>query len=268
MSWIRRYPLASFFVLAYALSWWPWPLYAVGLAPFPVPFFPPGIFLAALIVISLSQGRSGWRELGSRMIRWRVNGLWYAAALGIPLAVAVVAVALHIALGAPVQSLTTLPSLGILPLVFVVNLLNPWNGPLAEEPFWRGFALPGLQAGRSPLAAATILAFLVALWHLPLAATGLFPAIFLLGAFGVQFWYIWLFNRTGGSVWMAILMHTAEGTFSRLMAATASEGPDFVQTLSLYVLATCAAAVCLVVIDREAWQGPVFKEVFSLPRLG
>jgi membrane protease YdiL (CAAX protease family) len=252
MVWVKKHPLTSFFVLAYLLCWWYWPLYAAGLAPFPL--FPPGIFLAALIVIALSQGLSGLRELGSRMIRWRVNWRWYAAALGIPLAVAVVAVALHIALGAPLQSLTRLPPLAVWPVLFVVNMLTPTNGPLAEEPFWRGFALPRLQADRSPLAAATILAFLVALWHLPLAVTGLFPPIFLLGAFGVQFWYIWLFNRTGGSVFMTILMHTAEGIFSQLMAATASEGADFVQALSLYVLATCVAAICLIIFDRQAWR--------------
>jgi hypothetical protein len=33
MSLIRRYPLASFFVLAYALSWWPAILYALDLIP-------------------------------------------------------------------------------------------------------------------------------------------------------------------------------------------------------------------------------------------
>ncbi len=32
MSVVRRHPLTVFFVLAYAFSWWPWPLYALGLA--------------------------------------------------------------------------------------------------------------------------------------------------------------------------------------------------------------------------------------------
>jgi hypothetical protein len=81
MSWIKKHPLVLFFVLAFALSWWYWPLYVAGMRLLPVPFFPPGVLLAALIVIAVSQGQSGLRELGSGMIRWRVNWRWYAAAL-------------------------------------------------------------------------------------------------------------------------------------------------------------------------------------------
>jgi hypothetical protein len=33
MSTVRRHPLIVFFMLAYAFSWWPWPLFALGLAP-------------------------------------------------------------------------------------------------------------------------------------------------------------------------------------------------------------------------------------------
>jgi uncharacterized protein len=171
MSLVRRHPLTSFFVLAYALSWWLWPLYAAGIAPFP--FFPTGVLLAALIVIALGQGRSGLRELGLRMIRWRVAWIWYAAALCIPLAVASVTMAANGVLGAPAPSLAKLPSLSIFPVVLLVRLINPVNGPVAEEPGWRGFALPRLQwGGRSPLVATVILALLVAGWHLPYAAAG------------------------------------------------------------------------------------------------
>src|SRR5436190_605104 len=142
MALVRKHPLISFFVLAYVLSWWLWPLYAADKAP--LPFFPTGVLLAALMVITLSQGRAGLRELGSRMIRWRVNWRWYAAALGIPLAVAVAATALNILLGAPAPSLAKLSSLFLFPVVLLVVLINPVNGPVAEEPGWRGYALPRL----------------------------------------------------------------------------------------------------------------------------
>ncbi|MCD2195790.1 CPBP family glutamic-type intramembrane protease [Actinomycetospora endophytica] len=54
--------------------------------------------------------------------------------------------------------------------MFAVRLVNPLDGPLGEEPGWRGFALPGLQARLSPLAATAIaiLAVVVTVWHLPL----------------------------------------------------------------------------------------------------
>jgi membrane protease YdiL (CAAX protease family) len=202
------------------------------------------------------------------MIRWRVNWRWYAVALIVPLTVAVVAVALNIGLGAPAQSLTNLSSLAIFPLLLVLRLLDPTNGPLAEEPGWRGFALPRLQADRSPLAATMILALLVALWHLPLAASGLFPPIFLLGAFGVQFWYAWLFNRTGGSVFMSMLIHTAEGIFSLFVVRALFGDTYFVQALTLYVLATCVGAICLVFFDRPAWRGPAVTRSPVQPAIG
>jgi membrane protease YdiL (CAAX protease family) len=55
-----------------------------------------------------------------------------------------------------------------LALVFAVRFVNPLDGPLGEEPGWRGYALPQLQTGRAPLGAALILGLFVALWHLPL----------------------------------------------------------------------------------------------------
>lgn len=59
-----------------------------------------------------------------------------------------------------------------LALVFAVRFINPLDGPLGEEPGWRGYALPQLQTGRAPLGAAFILGLLVALWHVPLVMTG------------------------------------------------------------------------------------------------
>ena len=39
MALVKRHPLAAFFILAYALSWWPWILYALGLFPNPIASF-------------------------------------------------------------------------------------------------------------------------------------------------------------------------------------------------------------------------------------
>src|SRR5215210_2759300 len=93
MSAVRRHPLVAFFVITYVLSWAFLPIKALG-------FLPAGPLLAALIVIPMSQGLSGLRELGARLVRWRVGWRWYAVALGLPLAVALLAVALSAGLGA------------------------------------------------------------------------------------------------------------------------------------------------------------------------
>jgi hypothetical protein len=61
---VKRDPIVAFFVVAYAISWAFLPIEAVR-------FLPSGPLIAALIVIPITQGWAGMRELGSRMIRWR-----------------------------------------------------------------------------------------------------------------------------------------------------------------------------------------------------
>jgi hypothetical protein len=258
MSLVRSHPLIAFFVLAYALSWWTSPFYYARISPFfpDFPFLATGTLLAGLIVVAVASGRAGLRGLGTRMIRWRVGWGRYAAALGIPLGVTVVTVALRVALGAPVAVLTQVPPLPTFLLVFAVRLIDPIDGPMAEEPGWRGYALPQLQrSGRSPLWATAILALLAAGWHLPLIVAQQLPPPGLLGAFAVTVWYTWLYNHTGGSVFMTVVMHAAEGTFGQLAAVGVSEGADFPLAFSIYVALTCVVAVGLVVLDGRAWRG-------------
>ena len=253
LSVVRGHPIIAFFVLTFVLSWWTIPLYVIGLSPSPL--FP-GPLLAALIVIPITQGFSGLRELGSRMIRWRVRWYWYAVALGLPLAAAAVAWTLNVALGAPAPSLATLPPLTAVLMVFALRLINPLDGPMGEEPGWRGVALPGLQgSGRSPLLATLILAPLVALWHVPLVFAHQLSPVELLGAFTFTFVATWLFNHTGGSVFMILVMHAAEGTFG-LLGGAVFTGLALAQLSWIYVAVWFVVAIGLVIFDRKAWRGP------------
>ena len=258
-AWIKRRPLTAFFVLAYTISWLPWLLgsLAPAIAPFvSYPFFTPGPLLAALIVIPITQGRAGLRALGASMLKWRVGWHWYALGVGLPLAVALGAVALNALLGAPVPALAQLGPFSMPFLAFAVRLINPSDGPLGEEPGWRGFAQPGLQARRSPLAATLILALLVTGWHLPLAlASGIdqLPPIALVATIAVTFWYAWLFNRTGGSALMTLVAHAAEGVFLHV-AMAGFAGADATRLIWLYTALWSAAAIGLVIVDRSAWR--------------
>jgi membrane protease YdiL (CAAX protease family) len=248
-SWISRHRLVVFFVLAYALSWWPWPLYAAGVAP--APFLEVGPLLAALIVVSLADGRAGLRELGSRVLRWRVRWYWYAVALGFPLVIRAVAAALNVGLGAPVPVLTQLAWSSFL-MVFAVRVINPMEVPMGEEPGWRGFALPALQANRSPLTATLILGVLASGWHLPLVFVGLLGPIGLIGTVAVTFIYTWLFNRSGGSVLMTLLFHAMEGSIS--FGDLGFAGADLTRMEYLYTFTLVIAAVGVVALDRTAWR--------------
>jgi membrane protease YdiL (CAAX protease family) len=258
-SVVKRHPLVTFFVLAYTFSWLPWLLGSLAPASRPFvlyPFLSSGPLLAALIVIPIAQGRAGLRALGASMLKWRVGWRWYALALGLPLLVALGAAALHVFLGAPAPSLAQLGPWYMPFLAFAVRLINPSDGPLGEEPGWRGFAQPGLQARRSPLTATLILALLVTGWHLPLAlASGIdqLPPIALLATIAVTFWYAWVYNRTGGSVLLTLVAHTAEGVFLHV-ALAGFAGADATRLVWLYSALWCVMAVGLVIFNQSAWR--------------
>jgi uncharacterized protein len=99
----------------------------------------------------MTEGWSGYRSLGARMIHWQVGWRWWIVALGMPLAVLVVAALANIAIwGTPAPVLADM-AWPTLVLVFAVRFVNPLDGPLGEEPGWRGYALPQLQTGRPPI---------------------------------------------------------------------------------------------------------------------
>jgi membrane protease YdiL (CAAX protease family) len=248
--WTRQHRLTAFFALTFTFSWWVWPAYHLGWSP--TPFLACGPLLAALVVIGVTEGRSGYRALGSRMLRWRVGWRWWAVALGTPLAVLTLAALANVAIwGAPVPALTAMPWPTIA-LAFAARFVNPLDGPLGEEPGWRGYAVPRLQAGRSPLAAVLVLAPLASLWHLPLVVVGTLPPIALPVTFAITFVYVWLFNRTGGSVLMTLVFHVAQGTVT--YAALGFTGAHAARMDWITGSLWCVIAAGVVVLDRKAWR--------------
>ncbi|HKH10254.1 MAG TPA: hypothetical protein VKA73_03835 [Rubrobacter sp.] len=198
------------------------------------------------------------RELGSRMIRWRVRWYWYVAALGLPLAVHLTYAVINVAAGAGMPSLTFTSLITFL-MIFAVRLINPADGPLGEHPGWNGVALPGLQgAGYSPLLATAILAPLVAGWHLPtffLEEGALQPSVLVAGVvttMAVTFWYAWLFNHTGGSILLLVMAHSVEGSIQYEVGW-------------LVMGVWCAVAIGLVVFDWKAWRRPAPEPATTRP---
>jgi len=256
---VKRHPIITFFVLSYAIGW--------GLIPFwTFAAFSP--LVAAFVVISLTQGLSGLKELGLRMTRWRVRWYWYAVAIGLPLAAVMLTAGLNVALGATAPSLASYGSVSSVLLFFVIRLVNPGDGALGEEPGWRGFALPGLQSTLSPLVSTVLLAVLVTGWHVPilfLEEGGLQPSFFvgyLLGSVGVTFWYTWMFNHTGGSVLITLISHAAQGTIT--ISGFWAAGADLAQANLLFGIVASAFAIGLVVFDWKAWRTPAPPEATTV----
>jgi membrane protease YdiL (CAAX protease family) len=140
---------------------------------------------------------------------WRVNPFWYLVVVLGPVALAGGVVALNSLLGGPALSLG-MPLLGV--AFFLAFMIFPGSA-LGEEIGWRGYALPRLQAGRSALSASLIIGPIWALWHLPLWLTGdpvqtaIFYVPFFFSVIALSVILTWVYNSTGGSLLMVVLLH-------------------------------------------------------------
>ena len=249
MSLVRRYPVTAFFVLACALSWWPWILYSVGLSPTPIVGVGP--FLAALLVLALTEGKSGVMGLLRRMVRWRVGLQWYAVALLLPIVVILAAAALNVfLLGAQrTSSVADLGGWSSFLLLFLLSLLIPGLAGTWEEPGFRGYALPRLQFRYSALIASLILGVLWAFWHLPFVVTG--EQIWIDAILFIIEWsivYTWLFNNAKGSVLIVMLFHAMNNTFSSAFESQMFSGADSVNQAWLRLALWGVVAIVLVIV--------------------
>ena len=122
-----------------------------------------------------------------------------------------------------------------------------------EEPSFRGFAQPELQAQRSPMVATAIMAVLVTGWHLPLFFMPVFNAhpIGIVTTMAVTFWYAWLFNHASGSSLLPLIAHGAEG--SVLVGNLWPAGVALERQNWLYCIVWCLVALALLVFDRGFW---------------
>lgn len=250
-TWIKEHRLVAFFVLAYAFAWWPWVLHGLGVWPEQT-FIPVAPLAAALVVIGVAEGRAGFRDLGARIIRWRVAWYWYAVAIGFPLAVRFITAAVNVGPGGAEAPDWTGLAWSSFAMAFLVRLVNPMDGPLGEEPGWRGFALPRMQATRSPLVSAVILGVVVAGWHLPLVFFDDIGPIGLVTTFAITIVYVWLFNHTRGSVLMTLLFHSAQGSIT--IGDLGFVGPDLSRQEWLECVAWGVVAIGVIVFDRNAWR--------------
>ncbi len=255
-AFVRRYELVIFFALSYLIAW------------STIPF---GSFLAfaplvsALLVVFIAEGLPGLARLGRRVIRWRVNWIWYAAAILLPLLVHAVAIGLNMAAGAPAPSVEQFQPWYAVLLLFGLRMVNPTDGPLGEEPAWRGFAQPRLQSKWSPLVSTAVLGLLITGWHMPLVLMPQFDLGFpdIASTVVVTFWYAWLFNRTGGSVLLPLIAHVTEGCVNTQALWLA--GPDADRHAWMWLISWTLLVVALLIFDRKSWRTAPESAIDQVP---
>ncbi|PFG39463.1 CAAX prenyl protease-like protein [Georgenia soli] len=213
---------------------------------------PASYTLAAVLTTTLAFGAAGLRDLGARLIRWRVGVRWYAAAL----------------LTAPVLMTTTLLALSLTSNAFLPGIITPEDrasllvaglvaGLLAgffEEIAWTGFAAHEIGRRHGVLVTGLLVALPWFVLHLPLwvpADTGTVPRALSVAA--IVPWFlayrvlmVWVYTHTR-SVLLAILMHVPITASGFILASPAMVGvPDVVYNLilgaALWILVAAATA--------------------------
>ena len=171
--------------------------------------------------------------------------------LGGPAILAGGMIAFNVLLGGPAISLGV-PLFTV--LFFLAFSIFPGSA-MGEEIGWRGYALPRLQAGRSALSASIILGVVWGFYHLPLYFTGkasrplsIFP-LFVVSTIALSVIITWMYNNTGGSLLLVVLLHA---TFNLpLTLLIAPLGSQETLAFSLYVGLLVVAAIVVVI-----WAGP------------
>jgi membrane protease YdiL (CAAX protease family) len=236
-AFVNRHSVLAYYLVAFAISW-VGVLVVIG-GPGRIPGTPaettklfPAVYLATvagpclagLLLTGLVGGWAGFRELLSRLLRWRVGARWYAAAL-LTAPLSVIAILLALSLLSPEYLpgfLTTSSKAslgGVLALGFGgVAGLSIFNG-FVEELGWTGFAIPRLKLRYGVFTTGFVVGFLWGAWHFvsnvwgsvdsgPLPLAVFMAALLFTFLPPYRVLMVWVYDRTG-SLLVAWLMHAS-----------------------------------------------------------
>jgi membrane protease YdiL (CAAX protease family) len=205
-----------------------------------------GPLIAAILAARFDAGGAGVRGLFARMRIWRMRAIWYVVALGIFAAIYVAGTAAYRLFGGDDAGRWLYPPENAQHVAAMIMM------PLVEEPGWRGFALPRLQQRYGALRASLVLGVLWALWHaMMFILQGATPVIFVVAMVNIVAGSVvfgWIYNRTRGSLLLAVLAHVGVHWNNPTHALPAHITPFVVYTVAISV-----AACAMVIGDRKVW---------------
>jgi membrane protease YdiL (CAAX protease family) len=166
-----------------------------------------GPFLAAVIVIWISKGRTELRHWLVRIFRLRIPVILYlAGAFFLPFVIGGLQYGLYLVLGGEPDFSIANRWYSYPGELLVVTLLLGGN----EEPGWRGFALPGLLERFHPLLATIVLGVIHSAWHLPLMSSyGDTFGWYLFNLIPLTVVFNWFYLKSCGSVIPVMLLHAS-----------------------------------------------------------
>lgn len=221
LSFFRRHPIWSYFLLAYLFTWiWLIPMFVVWHQQVLGPWLILSPSLAGFVMAGITEGRAGVVRLLRRAVLWRVEFSWYLVTLFLMPVIWLVSVDLIPGAVAAFR----FPGSSFLVNYLIAFAATFFATCLLEEFGWRGFALPRLQGQYGPLFGTLILGFLWGFWHFPLrvfqpgdmeaAGTGwlafAFPfLLYICETTASALLMTWVFNHTRGSILIALLFHAS-----------------------------------------------------------
>jgi uncharacterized protein len=257
---VQRYPTTTFFLITFLITWAVWVPNVLAPDSFAGTLAPFWTYMPAVAAVIVAAIVGSLRDLGARLVRWRVGWRWYAVVLIGPAAFYAAVAALQVGVGwsgEPDQPNAFRAALiGLLPLFLLFVLTDG----LGEEPGWRGFALPRMLQRTGPMLASLVLGVIWALYHLPLFWTVGRPLygesflILLVELPAMSVLYTWVFQHTAGSALLAILFHASGSTWWSLFVATVSAAEaDSLRSILVVVLLKwlLAAAVAVSWLRRS-----------------
>jgi CAAX protease family protein len=266
-----RHPALTYYAVVFAISWG-LILIVIGpsgfpgtseeierLMPYAILAFVVGPALAGPLLTGFVYGRAGLREFGSRLLKWRVAGWWYAVALlTAPLLMTTVLLALSLFSRQFVPGIFTSDEKSTLLLVGIATALA---AGFFEELGWTGFAIPRLRQHYGVLSTGLIAGVLWAAWHLlvylwtsgtvsgPLSFAGyLLDAFLFLTLFRVLM--VWVYDRTG-SLLVAMLMHGSLTASARILMPPGTTGVRLLTFDLVWVAALCVVIAAVAFSNRE-----------------
>jgi len=285
-TFIKSHPVLTYFLLTFVISWGG--VYILG-APYGMPptseqfekewtvvliplFLGPS--MASILLTGLVYGRAGFRELLSRLFKWRVGASWYAIAL-LTIPLVIMPILLALSLISPIFLPAIFTTSDKFSLILLGILVGLFEGGLMEELGWTGFVVPKLRLRYSILTTGLIVGVLHAVWHfLPTFwgsgdSSGAFslllflpPCLFYVGvlpAFRVLM--VWVYDRTG-SLLVAMLMHASLTASTLFILSPSARG---IHLMTYYIILTAVmwgvvAAVAMIKLGQFSQQ-PLSRRV-------
>ncbi|BAK97405.1 hypothetical protein OBV_02070 [Oscillibacter valericigenes Sjm18-20] len=194
----------------------------------------------AILLTNICEGRKNLQRLMRRLLIWKAPPVCYAFVILFTLSSLYLPMWACRMLGAN-YFVTVNSQIGGLPLhtpllallcFFAVVL---FGGPVGEELGWRGFVLPHLRKKVRPLISGIIVGIIWSLWHLPMfwfhvSGYEINFMGYLLETIYLSILFTWLYERSGGSLFLVILFHSVDNFVMALC------WNDFMNEWSLYTL--------------------------------